>query len=239
MPNKFDDIHNELMTAIDKKLEKFISLLKRELNIDLDKLSAEDLKKIRRSLSRLVKKTGLDSLGIEIEEFFILVEKESTRMLASSTKISIEELNKKIIDYAETIAETGLEKDIDKITDDLKKTARKKLTVKNLKGMTKEQVGEDIESLFALPKARFETATRTAVMGYDRLVTTQKANFVGLNKFRWMGQLDSRTTDFCRARHNKIFTDAEAKQWRNGMKEPADVYGHGYNCRYRKVYIVE
>ena len=102
---------------------------------------------------------------------------------------------------------------------------------------TQAEMKTFVNSLMKATIAQTETATATAVMGYDRAVTTFKANSVGLNRFRYAGAKDSKNRPFCRKRAKKIFTDAEAKKWRNGQKEPAFIYLGGYNCRHRKVYI--
>ncbi len=233
----FEDIELQINSNIDKRIKKFAKLVKDELNIDLENVTGEQLRVLKRSLTRLIKKSGLDSLNSVIVSFFDSVENESARLLFNSTKISLDRLNEEIIDRAEILTQLGLDKDLDNIQDDLKKRMRKKLKVSTLKKMDQAEMKTFVNSLMKATIAQTETATATAVMGYDRAVTTFKANSVGLNRFRYAGAKDSKNRPFCRKRAKKIFTDAEAKQWRNGQKEPAFIYLGGYNCRHRKVYV--
>lgn len=232
----FEEIETQINSSIDRRIKKFAKLVKDELNIDLENVTGEQLRVLKRSLTRLIKKSGLDSLNSVIVSFFDNIENESARLLFNSTKISLDKLNEEIIDRAEILTQLGLDKDLENIQDDLKKRMRKKLKVSTLKKMNQTEMKEFVNSLMKATVAQTETAVTTAVMGYDRAVTTFKANSVGVHQFKWVGPLDSRTTKFCRTRHNKLYFDSEAKRWRNGMKEPAWIYGHGYNCRYRKVY---
>lgn len=235
MPS-FEDIELQINNAIDKRLKKFARLVRDELGLDLENIGVDDLRKVKRSLSRLIKKSGLDDLSGVITSFFDGVETESARLLFKSTNVSLEALNELAINQAEIIADLGLQDDLDKIEKDLAKRFRKGLQVRKLKNLSKAETSEYISSLLKLTKAQTETAVATNVMGYDRAVTTIKANTVGLNRFKYAGQKDSKNRPFCKTKAGKIFTDAVAKTWRNGQKEPAFIYLGGYNCRHRKVY---
>ena len=140
------------------------------------------------------------------------------------------------VQFPEVIADLGLQSDLDKIEKDLAKRFRKGLQIRKLKDLSKAETSEYIASLLKLTQAQTETAVATNVMGYDRAVTTIKANSVGLHSFKYAGQKDSKNRPFCRKRAGNIYFDSEAKRWRNGQKEPAFIYLGGYNCRHRKVY---
>lgn len=250
MPS-FEDIELQINNSIDKRLNKFARLVRDELGLDLENITSEKLKKLTRggnsrfkkgaknSLKALIKEAGLDSLSDVIISFFDGVEKESARLLFNSTKIDLDRLNEIAINRAEVIADLGLQNDLDKIEKDLSKRFRKGLQVRKLKNLNKSQTSEYIKSLLNLTKAQTETAVATSVMGYDRAVTTIKANEVGLHKFKYAGADDSKNRKFCKTRVGNVYFDSEAKRWRNGQKEPAFIYLGGYNCRHRKVYQVD
>lgn len=235
----FEELEHNVNQSIDKRLNKFAKLVKDELDIDLKNVDSEDLRKIKRSLNRLINKAGLNELSSLIVSFFDEVEKVSLGLLATDTSIDLKLINEIAIDRAEIIAKIGLDSDMDKIESNLKKRFRKKLKVKDIKKLSKSEIPAFVDGLLKMTKAQTETAVTTAVMGYDRAVTTAKANALGLHKFKWVGPNDSRTTEFCKKRQNKIYYDSEAERWRNGMKEPASINGHGYRCRHRKVYQVD
>lgn len=121
----FDEIEFQINSNIDKRINKFAKLVKDELDLDLTNISGDDLRKIRRSLNRLIKKSGLDSLSNVIKSFFDDIEIQSTNLLFKSTNIDLDKLNEAIIDRAEILSQMGLDDDLDKIQDDLKKTMRK------------------------------------------------------------------------------------------------------------------
>lgn len=105
--------------------------------------------------------------------------------------------------------------------------------------MTQKEMSLFVDGLMAQTVARTKSATTTAVMGYDRAVTTMKAESVGLDKFKYVGQDDSKNRKFCEKRVGNIYSNSDADKWNNGQKEPASIYLGGYNCRHRKVYIVD
>jgi leucyl aminopeptidase (aminopeptidase T) len=235
----FEDIELQINTNIDKRIRKFAKLVQDELNIDLKNVNVEQLRVLKRSLTRLIKKSGLNSLNTVITSFFDSVEDESARLLFNSTKIDLNKLNEAIINRAEILSQIGLDKDLDNIQDNLKKRMRKKLKVSTLKKMNQDEMKTFVNSLMKATIAQTETVTTTAVMGYDRAVTTFKANSVGLNKFKYAGQKDSINRAFCKTKVGEMFSDEESKRWRNGQKSPANIYLGGYNCRHRKVYQVD
>ncbi len=235
----FEDIELQINSSIDKKLNKFARLVKDELNIDLENVDREDIRRVRRSLPRLIKKSGLDNLSSTITSFFDDVEIESSSLLFKSTKIDLDKINDIAINRAEVIADIGLQEDLDKIEKDLGKRFRKGLQVRKIKNLTKSQMSEYISDLLKRTKAQTETATTTAVFGYDRAVTTIKAEELGLKRFKYAGPNDSRNRKFCKERVGNIYTNKQASRWRNGQKEPASIYLGGYNCRHRKVYQID
>ncbi len=235
----FEEIELQINQNIDKRIKKFAKLVKDELSIDLENVTGEQLRVLKRSLTRLIKKSGLDSLNSVIVSFFDQVENESARLLFNSTKISLDDLNKEIIDRAEILTQLSLDDDLEKIQGDLKKRMRKKLKVSTLKKLNKTEMNEFVNSLMKATIAQTETATKTAVMNYDRAVTTFKANSVGLTDWKYTGAKNSKNRPFCKKRVGKIFTDAEAKRWNNGQQPRADISLGGYNCVHRKVYIID
>lgn len=235
----FEELEHNVNRSIDKRLNKFARLVKDELDIDLKNVDSDDLRKIKRSLNRLINKAGLNELSGLIVSFFDEVEKVSFGLLATDTAIDLKLINEIAIDRAEIIAQIGLDSDMERIESDLKKRFRKKLKVKDIKKLSKSEIPAFVDGLLKMTKAQTETAVTTAVMGYDRAVTTVKANDLGLHKFKYTGVKDGLNRDFCRDRAGNIYYDSEAKRWRNGQKEPASIYLGGYNCRHRKVYQVD
>lgn len=234
---KFGQIENKVKFVVNQRLKIFANLVKDELNIDLDKITAEDLKRLKKSLTRLINKAKLNTLSSVITGFFDQVELESVKVLFSTTRVSIDELNKKAINRAELLQQISLDEDLVKIERDLKKRLRKNLKVNKLNKLNKAQRSKLIADMLAISGRQLETATTTAVMGFDRAVTTAKANSVGLTHFKYAGAKDDRNRPFCKIRVGKVYTDKQAKTWKNGQKEPAWIYLGGFSCRHRKVYI--
>lgn len=85
--------------------------------------------------------------------------------------------------------------------------------------------------------SHLETELNTGVAAFQRTVSTQKANDLGLKKFLYEGPDDDVIRPFCEERVGQIFTDEEARDWDNGQGLPADIFLGGYNCRHRKIYL--
>ncbi len=238
MPS-FTEIEAQINSNIDKRIKKFAKLVKDELDIDLDKITGEQLSRLKSKLSKLIKKAGLDQLSSVIIGFFDDVELESGKQFLKSTPVDKEAFEKLIIDRAEAIAQLGLEEDLVNIEKDLTKRFRGKLKVRDLKKLSRAGMSKLVNSLLKATVAQTETATATAVFGYDRAVTTLKAESLGLENFKYAGAKDSKNRPFCKKRVGKIFSNAEASRWNNGQKSPASIYLGGYNCRHRKVYQVD
>lgn len=233
----FQEIEHDIQLRLNKKINKFAKLVKSELDIDLKNVSREQIRIIKRKLPSLLKKAGIDNLYNDIFNLLDAVENHSTNLLIRDSKIDRDRLNKVAIRKAELLADLGLQDDLDKIEKSLQKRLRKNLTVNKLKKLSKSDTSKLINSIFDVTKRQTETATATAVMGYDRSITTVKANSVGLHLFKYAGADDSKNRKFCKKRVGKIYSDKEAKRWKNGQKEPAYIYLGGYNCRHRKVYL--
>ena len=238
MPS-FEDIESSINREILKKVENFSKLIKGDLNIDLENVTRDELRLIKRSIGKYIKKSGMNGIAGIIISFFDEIEHESDRLFSKSTKIDIEKLNEIAIDKAEKMINLGILDDIDKIEKDLGDTLRKGLQVRKLKDLSKNELIFYVDELMKATVSKAEAVSSTAVMSYDRAITTFKANELGLNKFKYTGADDRKTRPFCDERVGNIYTDEEAKYWNNGQKSPASIYLGGYNCRHRKVYQID
>ena len=233
---EIEDLANK---KISRRVNRFANLVKKELNIDIKSISREDLRKVSRKLTKLAKKAKMDDIATILLNLTSDIDKTSTKQLSRDLNLSVSELNEEAINKASILADLELEKDLNFINEATNKRIRKGLTIRTIKKMTKEQLSKHIDNLLEPTKSMLESASRTAIMGYDRSVTTAKANNVGANKFKYTGQNDSKTRKFCKDRVGKVFTDEQAERWNNGQKKPASVYLGGYNCRHRKVYQLD
>lgn len=236
--NELEQVEILMLRELNKRINIFSKLLKDELGIDLSNLDVDKLNSVKRRIPQLIKKAGLEKVYDDIIYLFDNIDPFVNKEIARTSGISLDEINKAIINKAEVFAELELEEDLDKINKDLARRMRKKLKVRQLKKMNDKERNALINSLVNVTKNQTKSAVVTNVMGYDRMVTTLTANEVGLDKFRYAGQNDSRNRKFCKKRVGKIYTDSESEKWSNGQKEPASIYLGGYRCRHRKEYIV-
>lgn len=74
---------------------------------------------------------------------------------------------------------------------------------------------------------------------YDRIIGNEYKKDLGLKFAIWSGTIKNTTTDFCRKRENRVYSEDEMSKWDAendwaGKKENNNVFvdGHGYNCRF-------
>lgn len=81
------------------------------------------------------------------------------------------------------------------------------------------------------------TELNTAMAGFNRAVTFQKAQTYKVSNFVYLGPLDQVTRKFCRAHVDRIYTQDQIDKMdetnANGQGLPVSLYGGGYNCRHR------
>lgn len=233
---KLIEIEIALGREVKKKYKVFFSLLDKEVKKKGLTVfaSGESVKEFRKTVVKLMNKAGLNNFSDSLAPFMSNIE-----------SVALEELSK---DFGQLLSiddkslrrafKSKTNKINSKIFVDQKKFISKKLTIKGAKGITSESgVFQFVKSLTKGSQARVETLVRTSVQTYDNIVVTQKANELGLNKFKYAGTNDSKVRPFGRDKVGKIFTDEEAKKWDNGQISPASETLCGYNCRHRKRYI--
>lgn len=106
------------------------------------------------------------------------------------------------------------------------------------------QFQRDFKDLFVNPsglglvEAHFYTNTFDLFQQYDRAISLDYADELGLNYAVYSGTFKNNTRSFCRARQGKVFSREEIESWRNlsfqgkpKIYNPATDLG-GYNCRH-------
>lgn len=81
-------------------------------------------------------------------------------------------------------------------------------------------------------ESNVKTEINTSIAGFSRTVTQNKAKELGIDRFQYVGPLDSVTRPFCRAHIGKTYTTAEIGSLDNGQGLPVRIYCGGYNCRH-------
>lgn len=77
-----------------------------------------------------------------------------------------------------------------------------------------------------------KTELNTNVAGFQRSLTLNKSDELGITHYLYSGGLIETSREFCRERDGLIFTRDEVNNWDNGQGLPADIYLGGYNCRH-------
>ncbi len=80
--------------------------------------------------------------------------------------------------------------------------------------------------------ANLETEINTTLMAYQRVLHLEKAKKSGVDKFLYVGPLDSINRPFCKKLVGKIITREEIARLDNEQGLPVSIYCGGYNCRH-------
>ncbi len=213
---------------------------------ELDKLgglkavqeSSAKFKQFKRSIPRLMKRAGIDKVLFNVSDILPKIESISLAEMSGDIGRIVGKirdsvgLRKKLLN--------GTNKANNQILRDQLATTNKKLTEKAFKSLnSKNDFNKMVKSIGAKSKAELQTVVSTSVQGYDNMVVTEKANELGLDRFKYAGVDDSLNRPFCAERVGKIYTDKQAEKWDNGTSLPAKDFLGSWNCRHRKRYIVE
>lgn len=76
------------------------------------------------------------------------------------------------------------------------------------------------------------TQTQLAVSAYNQSYRNQVAENAGLKHYLYNGYIIAHTRPFCRIHVNKVYTEAQISEMRNGMIEPVMIFKGGYRCKH-------
>jgi len=136
------------------------------------------------------------------------------------------------------IVETLVTFDVDRVTsnvrkyvDDVRSTLMRAVIGGDKPNFTalRDTIGERMVS-------NLETEINTALMAFNRTVTTSKAQSLGFDLFIYLGPEDDITRPFCEdllQEDPAIYTIEEIQDMDNGQGLPVLQYGGGYNCRHQ------
>ena len=230
-------IEDELLKLENKLYRKYRTSLSSALKLiksELDKIGKDNVelkpKLLKKRINRILATSGLSKISSSFDSILEEIDKLiAAEFDLKGVKNSVQAQAAKTI-----LAKTAI--DARKLTNDLGKKLRKRLTVANLK---KETPLQAVQSAFKAIDGQAQTIATTTVQGYDNEVNTLTANDLGLYWFQYAGAKDSLNRSFCAERVRRYYNDDQAKQWNNGQGLPADIYLGGYNCRHRKRYITD
>lgn len=201
------------------------------------KTNKEKFRRFKNKLPRMMDKAGLNNVSFYVNQTLPKVE-----------NIALEELSEQLDKYLKPVdvrkarkaTLKGTAKQNSLIMSDQRAYFNKKFTKEALDQISGENgFKQFIKSLTKQSQARIDTIVRTSVQVHDNLTVTNKAEELGLTKWRYAGANDSKNRPFCAKWVGKVTTDEEMTKQDNGVGgDPAIVLGF-YNCRHRKEYLVE
>jgi predicted amino acid-binding ACT domain protein len=193
-------------------------------------------RKLKDNLNRLYKRAGLDDVSKIVSRQLPDVEKIAANQLSKdiSKNVTLDGLRQSRIDTLSGVIQQNRI-----IESDQRALFADKFTFEVFTDLSSNnQLSKLFKEFTSKSKAQLNTVVGTAVQVHDNLVTTRKANELGLTEFKYAGANDSRNRPFCAERVGNVYTDEEAEDWDNGQIPNADITLGGFNCRHRKQYKV-
>ena len=234
-----------LYDAEDEQVRAYVARLKNKIERFLNKISAEiekagsgqKLNDLVASLSQLSAANLPKEVSSQLNEVTKLYQnrintlEESFKIVSKATQIfnpKDGQIIGQIISYDKAQIVTTIEQTFN----EFKQSAYKGSIsgqLPNLRELS-AAVSDSLES-------RLPSDLNTQLAAFQRTVSLQKAEDLGLNYFLYAGGLIKTSREFCIERAGKVFSVAEAKNWDNGQDLPVIPYLGGYNCRHTMVFM--
>jgi len=108
----------------------------------------------------------------------------------------------------------------------------KQILTSTVTPISQAALNESLERTLKQFKDYVETNITTSTAGVYRDANTLLAQDNGIDKFEYVGVMDSITRQFCRIHMGEVKTMEEWAKEKNGQKLPVPLYMGGYNCRH-------
>lgn len=229
----------------DKEIAAFVSKLKNQIERFLNKV-AKDIEKIGsdadlRELSQLLNQlstTNLpDSISGQLNQIASLYQsrinnlEEAFKTVANAKQI-FEGKDAEMISQIVSLDTAQIVTTIDQTFNEFKQATFRGVVSRQLPDLP--QLIQGITDSF---ESRLPSDLNTQLAAFQRSVTLQKSEDLGLEYFLYAGGLIKTSRQFCIERAGKIFSIAEAKTWDNEQDLPVIPYLGGWNCRHTMVFM--
>lgn len=224
--------------ASDAEVERFLLRLTRFLRsemgefvekLSIKKVSAIEAANLLGGLLTRLDEAGLSSVIEEVSGAYAIELRDLRRIFAEAAGGA-----NVITDADFALAEKLIKFDVSIYSEEVKQyAARVRSEIMSGVLLGKTPSVSDLEGILEdRLVAHLNTEIRTQTLAFNRSVTLQKSEDLGLELFLYVGPEDDITRPFCRERVGQIFTRDEIDGWDNGQGLPANVYLGGYNCRH-------
>lgn len=234
-----------LYNAEDKEISAFVSKLKNKIERFLNKISSEigqagadiDLNELSRVLSKISAYNLPPDIANQLNEISSLYQsridtlEQAFKQVANAQKIFA-------TDDANTIQQI-LSLDTAQVVTTIEQTFNefKQATFRGVVSKQLPDLPQLVQGITDSLESRLPSDLNTQLAAFQRSVSLQKGEQLGLDYFLYAGGLIKTSRPFCQERAGKIFSVAEAKTWDNGQGLPVIPYLGGWNCRHTMVFM--
>lgn len=221
---------------VQKFMRAFDGILNRSLNTILDELKQGKLsaKEAAAVLGRLIPELERAGLAKEMAGLKKLYADEFKQIGDYFAKVGYKDV---LTTVDKQVAETLFNYDVSSIrarafagVDSLKSAVMRQVLVGKYDGINDLITKAGREAAW-----KVESELRTALSGFEQVITNTKAQELGFDLYIYLGPDDGVTREFCQdvLDENKAWTEEEIAALDNEQGLDPFVYGGGYNCRHQ------
>jgi hypothetical protein len=218
--------------AVDAFAARFETWIGRAIRRVLSKTDFEDFRESAAALTSMMeslKRAGLNDRIAEIEDLYgeeLVTLKDKFADLASAKEIQ----TAVDFDTAEQLVQFRARKavtDVEQYVGSFSVRVLDQVVIGG--GVDLDAISETLDSRLV---SNIRTELRTELAVFQRTITKQVGDELGVELYAYVGPTDKIIRDFCKSRVGKVFSVEEIKAMDNGQGLDVFTSGGGYNCRH-------